>query len=156
MIAGLLDDVLRMGRGAVIVVEPHVLARLDLGRLDLAHLVLQKRKPLLPFRLAHFQCRLFLLDAAQFTIGRGTSRAERTELAKGIEQFRLLVVRQQRLVIVRTVHIDEPVAERLQYLQRHGAAIDELPVRTRGGHGALKQKSAAVARLRARFAPAAR
>ena len=109
--ARLFDDVLRVRGRAVIVVELRVLARLELRRADLAGLVLEQREPLLAFRLAHFERFLFGDDLAQFAMGGSARRPQRGELAVGIEQLRLLLVREQRLVIVRP-RVRQPAGRR--------------------------------------------
>ena len=49
------------------------------------------------------------------------------------------------------MHIDQPVPDALQALQRHGTAVDELPVRAGGREAALEQQRGPFARLRADF-----
>ena len=76
-------------------------------------------------------------------------RAQRLGPGEGVEQFALLRVGEQRLVIVRPVEVHQPVAEQLQHGERGRAAIDELAVRAGGGKDALQDELRVLARLHA-------
>ena len=54
---------------------------------------------------------------------------------------------QQRLVLVRPVHVDEPVADAGERAERGGGAVDELAVGARAGEGPLEQQLVIGARL---------
>ena len=60
--SGLLDNLRGMGSRAVLVIDARVFSRFQTGRRDFLDLMPQKREPLLPFRLAQVEGRLFLLD----------------------------------------------------------------------------------------------
>ena len=77
--------------------------------------------------------------------------AQRLGSGEGVEQFELLRIREQRLVIVRPVQVHEPVAEQLQHGECGRAAVDELAVRPRRGKDALQNELCVLARLHALF-----
>ena len=74
---------------------------------------------------------------------------QRARLGKAVEQLALFVDREERLVIVRPVEIDERSAQRVEHGQRCGAGVDELPVGPGAGEGPLEDELVAVARLHA-------
>ena len=47
---------------------------------------------------------------------------------------------QQRLMIVRAVHVDQPFADLLEHRERGGAAVDKLAVAAGSGKGALEEQ----------------
>ena len=49
-----------------------------------------------------------------------------------VQQIELRLAAQQRLVVVRTVHVHEPVADLREHGQRNRRPVRELTVRTRG------------------------
>lgn len=62
------------------------------------------------------------------------------EAAEGIENGELPRGMQERLVIVRAVHIDEPLADGAEQRECGGRAVDELAVGSGGGEGALEDE----------------
>ena len=71
-----------------------------------------------------------------------TERVENRELPAGM---------QKRLVVVRTVHVHQPFADRRQHIQRGGRAVDKLAICSTSREGALENELIFLARLQAVF-----
>ena len=67
--------------------------------------------------------------------------------AKGVENGELARGVQQRLLIVRAVHIHQPFADLLEHGQRGGAAVDELAIAAGGGERAFEEQLIVLTRL---------
>ena len=71
------------------------------------------------------------------------------QAAERVENRELFRRMQQRLVIVRAVHVHQPFADGGQRVQRGGRAVDELAVRAAGGERALEDELVVLARFQA-------
>ena len=69
--------------------------------------------------------------------------------AKGVENGELARGVQQRLMIVRAVHIHQPFANLLEHGQRGCAAVDKLTITAGGRERALEEQLIVFARLEA-------
>ena len=81
----------------------------------------------------------------------GELRAQAGQAGKGIENVPLPGRVEQRLVIVRAVHVHPIPAERGQHLQRGRGAVDELAVGAGGGEDAFENQFPSGARFQAVF-----
>ena len=81
---------------------------------------------------------LLNLSAALEQGGEGGARL--LQSAKGIENGKLSRGMQQRLMIVRSVHVDQPFANPLEHSQSGGATIDELAIAAGGRERAFEEQ----------------
>ena len=146
-LCGKLQQAAAVGGDLVAGEQLRFLARAQAGGLDFAHLVAQQIELALQRRLVGGEAGALLLERGEPAKELLVFLAQRLGAGKGIEQRELLLRGEERLVIVRAVEIDEVLAEALEHAERGGAAIDELPVRARGGEDALDQELPVFARL---------
>ena len=90
---------------------------------------------------------LLNLGAALEQGGKGGARL--LQSAKGVENGELARGVQQRLMIVRAVHIHQPFANLLEHGQRGCAAVDKLTIAAGGRERALEEQLIVFARLEA-------
>src|SRR5262249_18006997 len=109
-------------------------------RFNFANLMAKKIKLLFACGLGCVERRVFIRQRLQFPkmlliFGELFFRAR-----ERIEQVELLVRREQRLMIMRAVKIDERVTDALQDRQGGGRTVDELAIRSTRGKRALNNK----------------
>ena len=84
-------------------------------------------------------------EIPQAADGVGEGAPERFEFAEGVKQRQLLGRMQQGLVVVRSMDIDQPVAERGEGIEGGGRAINELAVGAGDGQGAFEDEESVFA-----------
>ena len=137
----------RVAGALVIGFDLFVLAGLELGALDLAHLEAQQVELLGVSFFIDDECGFLCLQFRAGLDERGKLSALRLQLSERVENGELPRGLEKRLVLVRPVHVHEPLAERGQRGQSRGRAVDELTVRARRREGALDDELMFFARF---------
>src|SRR2546421_12991153 len=101
------------------------------GASDLAHLETEQIKLLRVSLFIDNQRRLLLLQSGAPADQPCESLARRTQVPEGVEDAQLFCGVEQRLMVVRAMNIDQPLAQRAEDVQGGGRAVYELAVCSR-------------------------
>ena len=83
-----------------------------------------------------------LLDFAELFVLGPVGRPGIARLSEGVEDFKLVSGIEQRLVVVRSVHVHQHIAQPLEYLQRDGLVVHHRLGGRIGDHSPYDQQSA--------------
>ena len=141
----------RIARPLVILLHLHLLARLEFGFRDFTHLETQQVELLRVGLLIDHERGLLGLKRSASTNQFRKAFALALQFSKRIENSQLPRGVEQRLVVVWPVDVHQPFADGAKGLQRGRRAVDELPVGTGGGEGALEHELSVLAWLQPVF-----
>ena len=121
----------------------------EAARLNFLHLKTQQVQLLRVGFFVHDQRGFFGFECGAAADQFAECRAFLFQAAEGVEDGELPGGMQQRLMVVRAVHVHQPFADGGQHVQRGGRAVDELAVRAVGRERALEDKLVFLARFQA-------
>jgi hypothetical protein len=94
---------------------------------------------------------LLLLQLARLAHQRREAFAQRGQTGEGVQNVQLAGRMQERLMLVRPVHIDQFLAQGGEHLERGGGTVDELAVGPGGGEDAFEDQLMVRARFQSVF-----
>ena len=128
-----------------------LLAGLDAGGVDLIHLMTEEVDLALEGGLAGGELGMADQQGVERGVLRGVCGASGGGAGEVVEEVELPIVREERLVIVRAVEVDEEIAEGAEDGEGGGGGVGELAIGAGGGEGALEDEGAVLAGLGAVF-----
>ena len=136
---------------AIVLLDLRFFLRLEAGGGNFVGLKAEQVKLLRIGLFIHYQGGLLGFEGGAAADEVGECLALAIEVAKGVQNRELAGGVQERLVLVRTVDVHQPLAQGGEDSQRRGGAVDELAVRAAAGEGALQEKLVVGARFEAVF-----